>query len=46
LYFDFFLAKLAASCHNNLLLPVVVRSPLYIIEEWEAVTVEAMNVGS
>jgi tetratricopeptide (TPR) repeat protein len=30
---NFFLAKAAASCHNNLLLPVMVRSPLCIIEE-------------
>jgi hypothetical protein len=46
LFSDFFLAKNAAGCHNDFLLPVVVCSPLYIIEEWEAVTVEAMNVGS
>jgi hypothetical protein len=45
LYGNFFLAKSAAGCHNSFLLPVVVCSPLYIIEEWEAVTVEAMDVG-
>lgn len=46
LYGNFFLAKSAASCHNIPLLPVVVRSPLCMNEEWEAVTLEAMNVVS